>query len=65
MNFSLSTFVVEVNSKAEIAFQTKWHGDAEQIGRVIEKHVAGLLDGFVVAHVAVAALLPALEFMVA
>jgi hypothetical protein len=33
MNFSLSTFVVEVNSKAQIAFQTKWHGDAEQIGR--------------------------------
>jgi hypothetical protein len=33
MNFSLSTFVVEVNGKAHIAFQTKWHGDAEQIGR--------------------------------
>ena len=33
MNFSLSTFVVEVNGKAQIAFQTKWHGDAEQIGR--------------------------------
>jgi hypothetical protein len=32
MNFSLSTFVVEVNGKAQIAFQTKWHGDAEQIG---------------------------------
>jgi hypothetical protein len=33
MNFSLSTFVVEVNGKAQIAFQTKWQGDAEQIGR--------------------------------
>lgn len=33
MNFSASTFVIEVNGKSYVAFQTKWHGDADEIGR--------------------------------
>lgn len=31
--YSLSTFTLEINGKPKLAFQTKWHGEAERLGR--------------------------------
>ena len=33
MSFSLSTFTVEINAIPTIAFQAKWHAEAEEFGR--------------------------------
>ena len=33
MSFSLSTFTVEINRTPTIAFQARWHAEADEIGR--------------------------------
>jgi hypothetical protein len=33
MTYSNSTFVLDVNGTPHIVFQTKWHSDAEELGR--------------------------------
>ena len=38
MEFSVSTFVVEINGTACAAFQTKWQSEAETIGRDWAEH---------------------------
>jgi hypothetical protein len=33
MTYSSSTFVLDLNGTPHIVFQTKWHSDAEELGR--------------------------------
>jgi hypothetical protein len=45
MNFSLTTFVVEINSVPTIVFQAKWQADAERISHEwIDYHWEGLAE---------------------